>query len=156
MTMKRDRWTWRRLVLPVSLVLNLFLVALVAGHLVRRQIGELEPGNSVVATGIAMAEASLSKADAAAFAEVMRRDAPRYEPAAKELEQTRQALDRQITSEPFDPKTVRQAFAVWQGAWNRFIDAFTDTAVDALSQISPEGREKLLIQRRRAKAGLPP
>jgi len=156
MTMRYDRWTWRRLVLPVSLVLNLFLVALVAGHLVRRQISEVESANSVVATGIAMAEASLSKTDAAAFDAAMRHGAPHYEPAAKELEQTRQALDQQITSQSFDPKAVRNAFAVWQGAWNRFIDAFTDTAVDALSQISPEGREKLLIQRRRAKAGLPP
>jgi hypothetical protein len=34
----------------------------------------------------------------------------------------------------------------WEAAWGRFVDDFTDTFVDALAGISPEGRQKLVSE----------
>jgi uncharacterized membrane protein len=139
---------WRRIALAVSIVLNLFFVALIGGHVLHnRGIGA---GGTPLMRALARAEASLPPRDAAAFGAVLRHDAPRYSDAMKQLEAARQELRRRITAEHFDETSVRQALLNWQTAWNGFFEKFSDTLVDALAQVSPEGRRRLVAERRSA------
>ncbi len=154
MSENRPRLNWRRVVLPSSLVLNLFLVALIGGHLVRHDVDQVDPGRPSLARALADAEARLSAPDAAAFGAVLRRDAPQYELAAQQFEQARSVLKDRIVAQPFDPVAVRQALTAWQVNWNHFIDSVGNPLIDALAQISPEGRQKLVAQRGKAQDGL--
>lgn len=154
MTDKRPGpWNWRRIVLVASLMLNLFLVALIGGHWLRRGINVIDANEPPLARALAAAEANLSRSDATAFDAVMRQGAPHYADAAQQFEQARRDLGSRIMAEPYDPAAVRQAFVTWKTSWNRFVDAISDTLVEALSKVSPEGRRKLIAARREAVAG---
>ena len=143
---------WCRLALPASLALNLFLVAVIGGHVLRIRHLEASSGASLVARAIANAEASLSKTDAAQFEAVMRRDEPRYSQAAQQLGEARAEFERRVTAEPFDKESTHQAFRYWQESWNNLMDSLRNPLVDALAEVSPEGRQKLVEERRQAKA----
>jgi uncharacterized membrane protein len=143
---------WRRLALPASLVFNLFLVALIAGHLLR---GDADQASSELALtrDLANAEASLPPLEAAAFGTIMRRDSSHYAQSAQALTEARQALVRQLVVQNFDQAGARQALAAWREARSRFIEDIGDTLVEALAQVSPEGRRQLLADRRSARVG---
>jgi hypothetical protein len=143
--------TWRRFALPASVLLNLFLIALIGGHLLRHPADDVGPGGISLPRVLANAQASLSPSDAAAFGSVMRRDAPRYLESARKLADARAQLERQITAQQFDEPAVKQAFAVWQASADRLLDDIGSTLVDALGQVSPEGRQKLVANRRKAR-----
>jgi uncharacterized membrane protein len=147
---RREGSRWRRIALPVSVVLNLFLVALIVGHVVHNRAGFGAMGETPLARALANAEAILPSKDAAAFGAVIRRDAPRYADAQKQLDAARQEVRRQIATPEFDATRVHAALAAWRAAWNRFSDDFGDTLVDALAQVSPAGRQKLVAERRAA------
>jgi hypothetical protein len=63
----------------------------------------------------------------------MRRDAPHYAEAAKQLAEARGAFERQIMEEPFNQDAVQQAFKTWHLSWDHFLDDFGQTLVDALA-----------------------
>lgn len=136
---------WRGIALPVSIVLNLFLIALIGGHLLRNRSDE-ERFRMPLARALATAEASLPPQDAAAFGAVIRRDAPHYAEAAQQIREARLQLRLQITAEHFNQAEVKQALATWQAAWNRFMDGFGNSLVEALAHISPESRRKLVAE----------
>lgn len=143
---KNTAKTWRRLALPVSIILNLFFIALIGGHLLNvRGIGTYE--REPFARALARAESSLSAPDAKAFNAVMRQDAPQYEPAARQLAKARQALILQITADDFDPGKTRHAMTAWEAAWTQFFNDVNGPLVDAFAQITPEGRRKLAAVR---------
>lgn len=146
---------WRRVLLPASLVVNLFLFALVGGHVLTHDLHARDSGGDVLVRALANAEASLSGADAAAFRAALSRDEPRYAQAARQLAEARNALEREIETEPFNQQAVAQTLAAWQMSWNRFFDAFDDTLIDALAHISPDGRRKLIAERRQAETDDP-
>jgi uncharacterized membrane protein len=132
-----------KVVLAVSILLNLFLVAVIGGHVIHaRNRGDTM--GMPLARAMLRAQAILPRKDAMAFGAVIRRDAPRFGGSWEKLRDTRQELDRQIGAEPFDPAATRQALKATQLAWDRFLDQFGDTLVDGLTQISSEGRHKLL------------
>jgi uncharacterized membrane protein len=137
---------WRRLALPISVLLNLFLVALIGGHFLHRSI-PIEAGGGPVARALANAEASLPPQDAAAFDAAIRGGAPRYVEAARRLVDARRTLGQEITAERFSPESVQQALASWRTAWNGFFDTFSGTLVDALAKVSADGRRKLIADR---------
>ena len=137
---------WRRFVLPASIVINLFFVALVGTHLLRHHRDTPPPGQSL-ARALANAEASLPPQDAVAFGAVMQRDKSRLTEVGKQLVAARLELAHQITEEHYDRAAVRQAFAAWAAAWSRFQEAFSDTLTDALAEVSPEGRRQLVESR---------
>ena len=64
----------------------------------------------------------------------------------QELRQSRQKLDDQLVAEHFDPAATRQALGETQLAWDHFLNDFSGTLVDALAQVSPEGRRKLISE----------
>lgn len=136
---------WRGLPLA-SFVLNLFLLAVIGGHLLRAR----ETGSpALLARALAAAENSLDANDAAAFRATLRAEAPRYAEAGVALARSRATLARTITAQPFDPAATRDALLVWRGDWLRFTDAFGGPLVDALTRISPDGRRKLVAERQR-------
>ncbi|HUH84958.1 MAG TPA: periplasmic heavy metal sensor [Stellaceae bacterium] len=138
---------WRQMALPASIVLNLFLLALIGGHLWHLRRAEVNSGTPL-ARALARAEARLPPRDAAAFAAVIRRDEPHYRDDQKRLIAARQDLARAIAAEPFSADGVRRALAIWRTAWNGFFDDFSGTLIDALSKVSPEGRRELVPERR--------
>lgn len=144
------------MLLAASLLLNLFLIALVAGHLVQRRLDEAGAAKSPLARALARAEASLPASDARAFGTVIRRDEPLYAGSARQLAQARRALARAIVAEPFDAQAARQALTAWQASWNHFLDDFRDPLIEALAQVSPRGRRRLVAERRRRAGPLTP
>ncbi len=138
---------WRSIALAASIILNLFLVALIGGHLCqsRRDGGAAA---SPLSRAVARAEAVLPPQDAAAFVAALRRDAPRYAQAARQLTETRQQFWQKVTAEHVDQHDLRQALDAWRTAWNRFLDDFSDPIVAALAEVSPDGRRKLMADRR--------
>ena len=137
--------TWRRIVLPVSILSNLFLLAVIGGHLLQARNRNDIPWMPL-ARAVLRAESILPKKDADAFGAVMRRDAPRYLRSWEQLRDARQELNRQVAAEPFDPAAARKALRTTQAAWDGFLDEFSNTLVDGLAQISPEGRRKLISE----------
>ena len=136
---------WSRMALPASILLNLFLLAVIGGHLLHvRNHNELV--GMPLGRAVLHAETILSKPDAAVFTAVIRRDALRYGHSWEQLQQARQQLNHQISAEPFDPVAARQALQETQAAWDRFVGEFSNTLIEGLAQISPDGRRKLLSE----------
>jgi uncharacterized membrane protein len=142
----RDISRWRRIVLPASIVLNLFLIAVIGGHILHaRRMGGA--GDTPLARALARAAQILPPDDATAFAAVMQRDASKYLPAARQLKEARTRLDDELTADNFDQAAVRQSMAQAQAAWNSFVDKISGSLIEALAGVSPEGRRKLIAQR---------
>jgi uncharacterized membrane protein len=141
---------WRRIVLPLSIVLNLFLMAVIGGTLWHNR-RPLPPG-SPLARALANAEAILPPEDAAKFGAVLRRDAPSFMDAAQKLRDARQELNRELGADPFDKDGARLALAAWQVAWDQFLSDFRGPLMDALAQVSADGRRKLIAARNASRA----
>jgi uncharacterized membrane protein len=137
---------WRTGTLGASVVLNLFLIALVVGHALRWGAGEVN-SQTVLTRAIARIEARLPPQDAAAFRAVMTRDEPRLLEDQKQLVEARQELKRRISAEPFDKARTREALTASRTIGDRYFDDFSDSFVDALSKVSAEGRRKLVGRR---------
>ncbi len=139
------------MLLPVSLLLNLFLVAVIAGYLLRTHVHGTRAA-APLPRMLANADARLSSRDAAAFRQVLQRNESRYAQAERDLREARRTLRRQIAAEPYDPVAVRRDLAAWQSAWNRVMEGFSEPLVEALGQVSAEGRRKLVADRPRNNA----
>lgn len=144
--------SWSRIALPASILLNLFLLAVIGGHLLHVR-NRSENLGMPLARALLRAESILPKQDADAFSAVIRRDTPRFGRSWEQLRDARQDLDRQIGAEPFDPAAARQSLRATQAAWDHFLDEFGNTLVDGLARISPQGRRKLLSE---TTLGVPP
>jgi hypothetical protein len=149
-----EKHSWQRFALPLSLLLNLFLTAIIGGHLLRHRGYEAGTRSPSLPRMLTNAQASLSAPDAAAFGEVMRRDAPRYAESARKLGEARTALERQIAADPYDAAATKQAFVAWQASSAHFLSDVSDPLIEALGQVSPEGRQKLVASRHKAQQGL--
>jgi len=147
---RRGSFDWRWLALSLSLLCNVFLVALIAGHFLSRRIGPaaIPLGAAPMARALERTQAILSPQDAAAFRAVLVRDRPRYLQSALRVAAARRELGRRIAAEPFDPRAAGQALAAWRTSWDGFVDAFSGPLIDALSTISPDGRRRLVAERR--------
>src|ERR1700757_4787182 len=97
-----QRRSWNRIVLPASILLNLFLLAVIGGDSFHVPNRRGDPGMPL-ARALLRAESILPKQDADAFSAVIRRDTPRFGRSWEQLRDARQELDRQIGAEPFDP-----------------------------------------------------
>ena len=136
----------RRALLPASLILNLFLLAMIGGNVLRSGFA----GNpSFLAHALQAAVGSLGPRDAIIFRGTLRAEQPRFAAAAAALGHSREALADQILAPQMDPAATRAALLVWRADWLRFTDAFSDPLIDALSKISPDGRRRLVAERRR-------
>jgi len=134
---------WRRVAVAASVALNLFLLAYNGASITHlaTTVGSSRPMFTTVLT---QAESRLSPDDAARFRAVMTREAPHYIAEAQQLGLYRDGIIRIILSEPFDPAAARSEISAWREAWFGFTKTFGDALVDAMSQISPQGRRELL------------
>lgn len=150
MTQVRPRAGWRWYALAASLVLNLFLAAVIGGNLLRPHVRAIQApvSDSPLARALVRAEANLSPRDAAAFRAEIVRGEPRYAQAAQQLTAARRALEQQVLAEPFDPQAASQALAAWRTSSAHFLDDFSGSLINALARISPEGRRRLVAERR--------
>jgi uncharacterized membrane protein len=149
-TDRRAGFDWRWLALSLSLVCNVFLAAVIAGHFLARRAGTIAvpAGGTPLARALERTQAILPAKDAATFRAVLERDKPRYARAAIQVALARRDLERAIAAQPFDPKAASQALATWRNSWSGFVDDFSGPLIDALAAISPEGRSRLVIARR--------
>jgi|HubBroStandDraft_1064217.scaffolds.fasta_scaffold02082_2 uncharacterized membrane protein len=131
-------WIWR-FAFPASLILNCFLIAWVASH--GWHVDERP------ARILANIERNLDPQDAAAFRGVMQRAEPRLAVAAQQVTDARRGLREQLLANPYDPAAAKRALATWRAAGNQFLNEFGDTVIDALGQVSPEGRRKVVSNR---------
>lgn len=152
-TETRPRPARRTVALTVSVIINLFLAALIGGHLLRSHVDRtpISGGNTPMTRQLARIESALPPRDAAAFRAVIERDRPRFAKAAQRLEVARRALRRQIAADPFDPQAAREALSAYRLRWGGFVGSFSGPLIDALSHVSPQGRRDLVAARRRAR-----
>ena len=141
---------WRWLALSLSLVCNIFLAAVIAGHFLSRRVDtfSVPTGGTPLARALERTQAVLSAKDAATFRAVLERDEPRYGQAAIQVALARGALEREIAAEPFDPRAASRALALWRTSWSGFVDDFSGPLIEALAAISAQGRSRLVIARR--------
>ncbi|MGA8094656.1 MAG: periplasmic heavy metal sensor [Steroidobacteraceae bacterium] len=144
-----------KLALSLSVVLNLFLLGVIAGHFLSHRVGSpaLAVGGTLMTRAVARAEAALDPADAAAFRAVLARDRPRFAESAEQVGAARRELARQIAANPFNPRAATQALAAWRTSWDRFMDDFSGPLIDALTSISPQGRQRLEMRDKRFEDG---
>ena len=135
----------RPIALPASIILNLFLVAVVGGH-IWHAYRRSDMVGTPLARAISRAEEVLPPRDAAAFAAVMQRDEAHYALTAQQLRDAREEVNRQLVAEPFDPEATRRALQGLETAWAHFLNDFNGTLIEGLSRVSPEGRHKLLME----------
>jgi uncharacterized membrane protein len=147
---RRSSPDWRWLALSLSLLCNVFLAALIAGHFLshRVRLAGLGGGATPIGAAFERAEAILSPQDAATFRAILLRDRSGYVRAALRVARARRELGRQIAAQPFDPRAASQALAEWRASWNDFVNDFSGPLIDALAAISPQGRQRLVAERR--------
>lgn len=123
-TDRRAGFDWRWLALSLSLVCNVFLAAVIAGHFLARRAGTIAvpAGGTPLARALERTQAILPAKDAATFRTVLERDKPRYARAAIQVALARRDLERAIAAQPFDPKAASQALATWRNSWSGFVD----------------------------------
>lgn len=138
--------------LTVSVILNLFLAALIGGHFLRAHLHRVAAprASTPMMRQLARIESVLPARDAAEFRSVIERDKPKFSEAAQQLVAARRALRRQVAADPFDPQAAREALAAYRTSWNRFVGDFSGPLIDALSHVSAQGRRRLVAAQRRA------
>ena len=145
---------WRRIALPCSIVLNLFLLAAIGGHFYSRYAGPSRD-RTMLSRLLARVEATLPADEAAAFKAVILRDQDRFLAARQKLLAARQELMAQITADPYSKAGTAQALKDWKAAWDSVSGEFSGTLVDALDTVSPQGRRKLVTEHWGHRLGVP-
>ena len=138
---------WLRIALPISLVLNMFLLAFVGGQMLRAT-PEVPRGDDPLARILAVAEATLPASDARSFRETLLKEEPRYARAVRKVTEARQEMLKQMSADPYDPVATLAALSAMQSAWTEFMDAIGGPLVDAIGQISPEGRRTVVADQK--------
>lgn len=141
------RQKWMRIILGVSLALNLFLVAFWGGQMLRSQ-PPVPSGDDPLARILAVAEANLPPSDAKIFRETLLKEKPRYAQTVEKLIQARQEMLKQVSADPFDPAATLTALNATQTAWTEFMDAIGRPLVDAVGVVSPEGRRRVVADQK--------
>ena len=139
--------TWMRIALPISLVLNMFLLAFLGGQMLRAA-PEAPRGDDPLARILAVAEATLPASDARLFRQTLLKEEPRYARAVRKVTEARQEMLKQMSADPYDPVATLAALSAMQSAWTEFMDAIGGPLVDAIGQISPEGRRTVVADQK--------
>lgn len=132
----------RRSLMAASLLLNVFLVAVVSGQYLHRRAAE-NSDVPVYKRVLHQMTSRLDRQDAEAFRSVLHSQAPRFMAARQALEAAHAETDRELMAKEFDPAALRVALAHWQKSWDAFMAPMSDTLVDAIAHLSPEGRRRL-------------
>ena len=134
--------SWRRFILPCSILLNLFFAAIIGGRLYATYARHWR-GKTLWERVLTRVDATIPEREATAFKAIILRDEPRYKEGRRQLAAARAELLRQITADPYNREETERAFQAWKTAWNAFAGDFGGTVIEALGAVSPEGRRKL-------------
>ena len=137
---------WRRAAWAASLLLNVFLLAIVGGHLWRLRAFN-GAGETPMGRILATVTTRLSAKDAGAFRAVLARDEPQLSIAATQLADSRKELAAALSAEPFDKQRAAQALAAWRRSGPVLLDQFGPSLIEAIGAVSPEGRRQLVQPR---------
>ncbi len=141
---------WRTRVLWASLCLNVFGIALLAvpmfAHMAHRP-----PGPPGFDGFVARMARDLPPADAETLRTEMARERPWYEMGRDSLDESREALARAVSRDPFDQAETHSALQALQDRMRDSATRFDDSLVVAMTKLSPEGRVRLAetLRRRR-------
>ena len=113
-----------------------------------RATPEVPKGVDPLARILAVAEATLPASDARSFRETLLKEEPRYARAVRKVTEARQEMLKQMSADPYDPVATRAALSAMQSAWTEFMDAIGGPLVDAIGQISPEGRRTVVADQK--------
>lgn len=113
-----------------------------------RATPEVSRSDDPLARLLAVAEATLPPSDAILFRETLLKEEPRYAQAVKGLTQARQEMLKQISANPYDPVATLTALSAMQSAWTEFMDAIGGPLVDAIGEVSPEGRRRVVADQK--------
>jgi uncharacterized membrane protein len=131
-----NRWRWA---LGASIALNVFLVALIASHLVGHRHGEKRPKPTMRIDSLA---ATLPAADG----DKLRAALQARKDIAAAIDDLRAAQDKVravLRTQPFDEAALRQAMADVQARHRAVEAAIHDLIAGVAGQLSAEGRAKL-------------
>ncbi|MBO1325747.1 periplasmic heavy metal sensor [Acetobacter sp. TBRC 12305] len=140
---------WRGLFV-LSVLLNLFFVALNIGHHFEHH-PDGPPPFGVMTHMFQHVGSRLSPADAQIFQTMMQQEGSRYTQAREELMSAQDDLNRLLLDPNFDAGAVHAAMLRRQAAWDSFVGGFNNALVDAMNQMTPQGRRSVahLISHRR-------
>ncbi|HYZ61178.1 MAG TPA: periplasmic heavy metal sensor [Acetobacteraceae bacterium] len=139
------REPWRTRLLFLSFAINLFAIALIAAHLAMRSPS---PGPQRPDMIIERMARDLPPEDATRFRAAMAAKLPDIEIAHQRMDAAKAELSQAISRTPYDQAEVRRAMKDWQAAWVAMSDQLGAGVLAALSDLSPDGRQRL------AEAGL--
>ncbi len=130
-----------RLLLPVSLFLNVFLGAAVAVHLLGAP--PRSPGPPSPAAIMEEMAATLPAADAALLREAFTANAADLEAADAVMRRMPERIADALARPDFDPGRLREVFAAGRDARARMDAAIEAVLIQAAGRMSPEGRRRL-------------
>ena len=141
---REDRNT--RLLLLVSLALNLFFIAATGTLLARHYLAPpaaVAPIDRSVAGRIERLAATLPSADADILRAEFRADTARVETAQAAYRQAQDRVREALRAEPFDAPRLRAAMTETRNARPAFDQALQELIASAAAKMSKAGREKI-------------
>lgn len=124
--------------LGVSVALNVFLVALIAAHLLRPALApppRAEGPIGRIVDALPLTEAIRMRA-------VLDRAQPGRQAARDRVSAARREVASAIARTPYDEDGIRRALAAWQASWHDFTTDFNAVLIEALRGLSDDGRAR--------------
>lgn len=135
------RGSTRGYLFGLSVALNVFLVALIAAHLVRPSLTPAAPPRGGGPLGRLIAQLPPDEADKVRA--VLDRERPSYQAARDKVSAAHREVAAAIGRTPYDEAAVRSALADWQASWHEFSTRFNIVFLDAVRTLSDQGRARL-------------
>lgn len=141
------REPWRTRLLFLSFAVNLITIPIAAApYVISHPLPPMPavpggPGRPVVMFD--RIAKSLSDEDHEKFIGVVEPHYEEIDVARARMEAARAAMLRAIGRTPYDPETLRTAMRAWQVAWKAWSDDFGGAFLEAVGEISPDGRQRL-------------
>jgi len=125
----------------LSVALNVFLVALIAAHLLRPSLAPAAAPRGGGPLGRLIAQLPPDEADKVRA--VLDRERPSYQAARDKVSAAHREVGAAIGRTPYDEAAVRSALADWQASWHEFSTRFNIVFLDAVRTLSDQGRARL-------------
>lgn len=129
-----------------SVALNLFLAGIVTTHWWRPFFHERPRGVEEVVERVTR---SLGEKDASMVRATFQASQPKLATLLADLQQARRDVRAKLTAEPFDPAAFHAAINTAHSKREAYDQAMRDVIVQAVDQLSPDGRQHLWSRERR-------
>ena len=123
-----------------SVALNLFLVMLLAAHLLRPTLAPAAPPHGEGPIGRIID--GLPASDAGRMRAVLDRALPERTAARDRVSAAQREVAAAIARTPYDEAAIRRALLAWQASWQDFSTVFNTELIEAIRTLSDEGRAR--------------